>query len=169
MKKNILKFNPCTTTWSEVLNNPKDIEITQINTGDFIVKKNTMIMTDDTSDVRLPVYCYLIKHKNRHYLIDTGLDMAFQKKEYGSQKSFMGISKGRKGYQSKNQSISEYLKQNDIKLDGIFISHLHFDHTAGLLDLDEYNSCIMAQTEPYDETPPAHYGDYLRISKNIIS
>lgn len=157
-------------TWREILNRRSEIELFQINTGTFHVKKNTMIMGSEVTDIKIPIYCYLLKHKKGNYLIDTGIDMSFQKKEYGSQIPSMDPDKVCKGHQQKGQSAAEYLEKNNIKIDGIFISHLHFDHTAGLIDLPQYKSVIMASSEPICEPYPPYYGDYFKHIKeyNLI-
>ncbi|MCK5128468.1 MAG: MBL fold metallo-hydrolase [Clostridiales bacterium] len=167
MIETIMKFSKTEKSWDEILRTPCNILVDKIFTGYVTVKKYHMIKTHEKSDVKMPVYCYIIRHKSGNYLIDAGLDMSHQTQEYGMQrglfKNFLACS----ATQEKGDSIGEYLKNNNIKLKGIFITHMHFDHTAGLIDLPEYDRIIMSKDEPKKEHKPFLYGDYFRHIKHI--
>ena len=120
METEILKYKPINKTWSEVFSAPCDISVQKILTGYVKVKKYNIIKTKDKSYLRLPVYCYILKHESGSYLIDAGLDTSHQQKEYGRQKGLFKSLSACKATQNKNQSIAEYLKEQDIILKGIF-------------------------------------------------
>jgi len=67
--------------------------------------------------IRIPVFCFLVKHKRGNVLIDTGFSANFQKTWGKRLKFFKPILE---------TDIVEYLKNT--KIDYIINTHLHIDH-----------------------------------------
>lgn len=162
MKKEILSFAPCNKTWSEILQSPSEIKVDEVLTGYVNVKKNTIIKTMEKADLNLPIYAFIIRHPKGNYLIDAGLDKSFYNNKLGSQKGLIKHFVGCPCKIDDGQTIAEYLDKHKIKLDGIFLSHLHFDHIAGLLDMSEYHTCMVGEGEKYYEAKPLYYGNQLK-------
>lgn len=167
MKKTVRIHKDTKKSWEQILKNPCDITVQEVFTGYVTVKKSFMIKTDEKADVKMPIYCFIIKHESGNYLIDAGIDKSHQYKEYGKQRGLLKNIKACKATQNEGESIGEYLKKNDIKLSGIFVTHMHFDHIAGLIDMPEYDKIIMSENEPYKENKPFVYGNYFKHIKQI--
>lgn len=147
----------------EALNSIQKVSLNRIITGKVIVAKSGMEKTKSKSTEELPVYSYLVHHeKHGDFLIDAGLDESFMSKPYGSQKGLAKKWIDIKAYQREGESIKNYLQSSDIKINNVFLSHLHFDHIAGLMDIDSIKSCIIGKGEKYNQHKPFHYGTQLK-------
>jgi glyoxylase-like metal-dependent hydrolase (beta-lactamase superfamily II) len=162
MIKETMYFAPCNKTWSEILQNPSNIRVEEVLTGYVYVKKNTIIKTKERVNLKLPIYAFVIKHPKGNYLVDVGIDKSFYHNKLGSQKGIIKHFLACPCEIGDGQTIAEYLEKQDIKLDGIFLSHLHFDHIAGLIDMPEYTTCMVGEGEKYYEEKPLYYGDQLK-------
>lgn len=133
--------------------NQKKIEIIPIDTGRIQIKDChfTNCLTDDSSYPRrllsvvsssepaiekLPIYSFLIKHPQGNFLIDTGGDI-----DWDNEESWECSARGK--FLSKkiakvevrpDQDILNNLKKYNVidSIEGIVITHGHFDHTANL-------------------------------------
>jgi glyoxylase-like metal-dependent hydrolase (beta-lactamase superfamily II) len=59
-------------------------------------------------------------------------------------KSYLG-----KGSQEPNTHIAAILDQENIQLEGVFLTHLHTDHTAGIVDLPKDIPYVAGKNERY--------------------
>ena len=147
----------------EALNSKQRVELTRIITGQVIVTKCGMENTKSKDTETLPVYSYVIHHeKHGNFLIDAGLDESFISKPYGSQNGLIRNFVANKAYQHEGESIKSYLQSNNIEIGGVFLSHLHFDHIAGLLDMDNIKTCIVGKGEKYNKFKPLYFGNQLK-------
>jgi N-acyl homoserine lactone hydrolase len=69
--------------------------------------------------IRLPVFCFLVKHKKGNVLVDTGFSMDF-KDSWGKRLGFYNPSI--------ETDIVRHLKDRKIKIDFVINTHLHVDH-----------------------------------------
>ena len=69
--------------------------------------------------IKIPVFCFLVKHKKGNVLIDTGFSSEF-KDSWGKRLKFYRPIL--------ENNIVEYLKERKIKIDFIINTHLHIDH-----------------------------------------
>jgi N-acyl homoserine lactone hydrolase len=149
--------------FTENLRSQGNVELKRIVTGTVITTKKGMENTSDKGTQDLPVYVYLIKHpKHGYYLIDAGLDKSFETKGYGTQKGLIRNLVACQAYQEKDQNIAHYLRQNHIDLSGVILSHLHFDHIGGMLDLDTVHDCFVGKGDKYNKNKPLYYFNYLK-------
>ncbi|WP_304125887.1 MBL fold metallo-hydrolase [Methanosphaera cuniculi] len=115
-----------------------------------------------------PVVSHLLFHEDYGYLlIDAGLDETFTNNPYGSQKGIKLKEVGSKFKQNPNTTVSNYIREHNIKLSYIFLTHLHIDHIAGLLNLNDNIPIYFSSLEKSIDVKPYYYGEYLK-NKNTI-
>ena len=148
-------------TWDEVLKNPSDLKVIRLKTGTVTVGKNIQNLLNNENpninkinlkNLSAPVLIYYIKHqKFGDILIDAGFDDTINKntsyKKYPL--TFLIFQKilGFKNIQEKGEDIANLIKKYNIHTKKIFITHLHSDHVAGLLDLPDNIEIIFCENE----------------------
>ena len=153
-------------SWEEVLNHPVSVDLELLDTGSLVVAKSEILnfkhpdakeLTD--GDKELTVFSYLIHHKKLgHYLVDTGLGSSIQRSPHGELKGIL-VKKMLKGFtQEKGKDIAAQLQERGVVPRGIFLTHLHYDHVAGLPDLPASVPCYVAKDE--------HYSNYKFLYEN---
>ena len=169
MKKSIFK------NWDDVFNNPRPITVKSFITGYVMINKRGTLNPDhpkagDIEDelLKVPVLSHWIHHNEfGDYLVDAGLDKSFSLDPYGKMKGiFASLFKkfkinNEEYLQEKNQNIAYYVENNSLKLKGVFLSHLHSDHIAGVRELPKNIPYIIGKSEKYIDHKPFFYGDYL--------
>ncbi len=65
-----------------------------------------------------------------------------------------------RGKQKENTHIGHILSKNNIRLKSVFLTHLHFDHTAGIVELPKNIPYIAGKDEPYMNFTFLFYGDH---------
>ena len=95
--------------------------------------------------IKIPVYCFLVKHEKGNVLIDTGFSKQFEQTWGPRLSSFKPILE---------QDIPEYLK--DIKIDYIINTHLHLDHADNNAAFKD--ATIICQKDEYNlaKNPPQY-------------
>jgi|TARA_B100001971_G_C18227190_1_gene561335 glyoxylase-like metal-dependent hydrolase (beta-lactamase superfamily II) len=108
--------------------------------------------------VKIPVYCFLVRHPKGNVLIDTGFSINFEK-TWGKRLNFF------KPILEKD--IVEYLKNT--KIDFIINTHLHIDHSENNPAFE--NAEIIVQKEEFEFAcnPPSYqkYAYPYKIDKNL--
>lgn len=163
-------YIPKSTTWEEIFSQPAEIQVTVWNTGQIYIPLSGLINTDDERAAHLKgekrfvdVPAFLVKtQENGTFLIDTGLDSSMGTNRFerihGPVK-YLVIPEAR---QMPGQSIMERIKENKVSIDKVFITHLHFDHTAGLTDLESPFSLIVGKGEEAINVPLLFQTDHLK-------
>ncbi|MGB9937991.1 MAG: MBL fold metallo-hydrolase [Methanobacterium sp.] len=161
--------------FGEIFKNPSSIKVKSFITGYVIINRRGTLNPDhpnagniEYKDLKVSVMSHWIKHpKFGDYLVDAGLDKSYYGDPHGKMKGiFVGIFK-RFGFlseeyiQEKNQNIAHHLKENSINLKGVFLSHLHSDHVAGVRELPKDIPYVIGKGEKYINHKPFVYGDYL--------
>jgi glyoxylase-like metal-dependent hydrolase (beta-lactamase superfamily II) len=112
--------------------------------------KHELAQDIDDEPVEIPVIVGLIQHQALGaYLIDAGLDASYAHKPYGSMKGILVKPFLGRGTQEPNTHIAAILKRENIDVQGVWLTHLHFDHTAGILDLPKDIPYVVNKDEPY--------------------
>jgi len=156
--------------WKDVLSNPSHISIDIIKTGCLEISNHLFMNLRHSNakgiqkeKITVPVYCYLICHAEQgNYLVDAGLDDAFQGNTHGSirgplKKLFWPLE----SFQEPGQDIGSQLKEKDINVKGVFITHLHSDHIAGIRHLSKDIFLVLGKGEPVYSCGPLFCHDHL--------
>ena len=144
-------------SWEEILSNPQPITIRTYSTG---VMQTTLsaimnLKHEDAQDIEdasieIPVNVGIIQHQEfGAYLIDAGLDKSYVHSQHGTIRGLMVESYLGKGSQEPNTHIAAILDQEGIRLEGVFLTHLHQDHTAGIVDLPKDIPYVAGKNERY--------------------
>ncbi len=144
-------------SWDGIFSSPQPISIHTYSTG--------MMQTDlsgimnlahekaaDIEDVvvEIPVTTSIIHHQELGaYLIDAGLDSSYTNNPYGTTRGILVKGFLGKGSQEPNTSIAAILERKNIQLQGIWLTHLHPDHTAGIVDLPKHIPYVVGEGERY--------------------
>ena len=148
---------PAYHSWEDILSHPQPITIRTYSTG---INQTTLggIMNlehekaQNIADkvIDIPVNVGLVQHQDfGAYLIDAGLDASYVDNPYGTNKGIMVEPYLAKGSQEPNTHIAAILEQEKIQLQGVWLTHLHMDHTAGIVDLPKDIPYVAGKNERY--------------------
>ncbi|MEH0158432.1 MBL fold metallo-hydrolase [Limibacter armeniacum] len=162
-------------SWDEILNSsPLIDQFKVLNTGSVKVPLSGMLNTDklsETHDLKeflwVDVFVFLFHHTDRGwFMIDTGLDSTFQ--EDGNIKGFLATNFIIESKQQKSQNIAAQLKRENKDVKGIFFTHLHGDHTAGLPELNSSIPKYIGKGEEYLDIPLLYHANHLTSNSQLI-
>ena len=163
--------------WDKILSNPKKIKSLVINTGQlhianwfFLNMGHPNAKSLKKEKIRVPVYCNLIQHSTYgDYIVDAGLDRSFQQDTHGNIRGLLRkIMWPLNSYQEKGQDIETQLSKMNIDLKGIFFTHLHIDHVAGMQHLTKTIPIVVGKGEPYHSFGPFFYQDHFEGVEKIF-
>lgn len=148
---------PAYHSWEEILSNPQPITIRTYSTGVMETTRSAIMNLEheeaqDIEDeaIKIPVNVGIIQHQEfGAYLIDAGLDESYVHRQHGTIRGLMVESYLGKGSQEPNTHIAAILDQGGIRLEGVFLTHLHQDHTAGIVDLPKDIPYVAGKHERY--------------------
>jgi glyoxylase-like metal-dependent hydrolase (beta-lactamase superfamily II) len=143
--------------WEEILSNPKPLSIRTHSTGVMQTTLSAIMNLEheeaqdiEDASIGIPVNVGIIQHQEfGAYLIDAGLDKAYVHNPHGTIRGLMVESYLGKGSQEPNTHIAAILDQENIQLEGVFLTHLHQDHTAGIVDLPKDIPYVAGMNERY--------------------
>ncbi len=155
--------------WDEILSHPKPVTVNTYSTG---IRQTTLSglmnldheLAQDIEDelIEIPVLVTLIQHQELGpYLIDAGQDSSFVDHPYGNMKGILVKKKLAKGFQEPNTHVAAILNRENIDIQGVFLTHLHPDHTAGILELPKDIPYVMGKGEFYPNIAFFIRGDHL--------
>ena len=160
-------------SWEQVFKRSAPIKMERFDTGSVLAKKSGVLnlkhpkakgMPDEL--IEFKVFAYLIHHeKFGDYLVDAGLDASIQENPYGNVKGIFG----KKIFysQKKEMDVESRLKKRNIMPKGIFLTHLHYDHTSGLLRLPLSIQCYIGRNETYMNYKFIYENDCLKGFNNL--
>lgn len=160
-------------TWEDIFSSPKRIEflpiLTGVTTGDkYLVLDPSDPNIDKIEDRfgEIPILAYWLKHPQEgNFLIDAGLSKMFKNK--GNYNDFMSSilsSMHVKTSQANHKSAFESMSQRKEKLNGIFFTHLHADHTSGTADFADDITLFFGKNE-LDSMATMTSGNHLKGKK----
>lgn len=176
MKREIFKVKRSSfKDWNELFKNPCPITVKSFITGYVMINKKGTLNPDHPNAgniedelLKVPILVHWIHHSQfGDYLVDAGLDHSYYQNPHGNIKGIFAWLFKRLGhvdeyFQEKNQNIGYHLKKNSVNLKGVFLSHLHSDHIAGVRDLPKDIFYVVGKDEKYTNHKPLFYGDYLK-------
>ena len=162
-------------SWAEILNSSPLIDgFKVLNTGSAQVPLSGMLNTAKLSEnhdfkdfMWVDVYVFLFHHTERGwFMIDTGLDSIFR--EGGNIRGVMASNYIIQSKQRKGQNIAAELKRENRQIQGIFFTHLHGDHTAGLPEIPDSIPKYVGKGEEYLDIPLFYDPNHLTSSSQLI-
>ncbi len=161
--------NPSFNNWEDILSHPKPITVQTYSTGKMQIELSAFMnlkhdQAQDIEDelVEFPVTVNIIQHQELGaFLIDAGLDASYANNPHGTMKGILVKSILGKGSQEPDTHIAAIQKRENIHLQGVWLTHLHFDHTAGVLDLPKDIPYYIGKDERYTNFTFFMQGDHL--------
>ncbi len=143
-------------SWEEIFASPKPISIETYSTGNMETDLSGIMNLDhpgaagiEDEVVNIPVTVSVVQHQEQGaYLIDAGLDASYVHNPYGTVKGLMAKNLGR-GSQEPNTHIAAILQREGIQIKGVWLTHMHPDHTAGIIDLPKDIPYVVGEGERY--------------------
>jgi glyoxylase-like metal-dependent hydrolase (beta-lactamase superfamily II) len=165
---------PAYHSWEDILSHPQPITIRTYSTGMMTTLLSGIMnlehsQAQDIKDelVQYPVNVNLIQHQELgSYLIDAGLDASYVHNPLGSMKGIMVKGRLGRATQDPNTDIATILDREKVRIEGVFLTHMHFD-TAGILDLPKDIPYFVSEDEPYQNFRFFFHGDHFAGVKEI--
>lgn len=150
--------------WKEVFQHSRPVTLEVFITGTVAINRKGSVnpahpraASVEEEELEVPILAYWIHHEKKgDYLLDAGLDASYYGDLYGGLEG----SEVDQFHQEKDENIAYHLKARGIRLEGVFFSHLHADHTAGQRELPKDIPYVVAKGE-YDDYYPELHGDFL--------
>jgi N-acyl homoserine lactone hydrolase len=170
MESTFPSMKPAYENWEDLFGNPLDLKPHRLCTGIFETQyKRIVTYTKRSPRTPLPtkifkggVYVYVITHPNHGSIaIDAGLDKSFQNRSYGSMKGLLTPLMKDTFHQKPTEYLPDLLNALGVTLKRICFTHLHFDHTAGLLDLPKDIALVWGVEEKDTQNKPFLYQHHL--------
>jgi len=165
-------------TWDEVLKKPSSITVTTFDTGEIKMDQaqnldpnNSKIKSFQHGDEPLPVLAHLLHHdRYGDFLIDTGFGDSFSANppfgNYSDPMRLLNWVSGIKNGQQSGHNIAAQLKRHEVHLNAVFFTHLHPDHTAGVVELPQNIDYVFGKKENWF-LARAFIGDHFDGKKNL--
>lgn len=133
------------STWEEILARPRPVTVEVLVTGTvdgdrLVVLDQSDPNIEELGDPHTPstVSAYWVHHSTEgDYLIDAGLARAFAR-EGGNYTALLRLILaliGAENHSTDGADVASQLRSRDISPRAVFLTHLHGDHTSGLVDL----------------------------------
>lgn len=117
---------------------------------------------DVAESINVEVYAHWLRHpKIGDIFIDTGLDVRFRDSERGSLKGLISPWIVEDSVQLVGQDISSQIKENDIDVKMVFLTHVHGDHSSGLPVLPLNTPIVLGKDESLHQYPLIMYNDHF--------
>lgn len=150
-------------SWDEILKNPCDITVRSFQTGAVVINMvgtinphHPLAADIQEEELEVPILAHWVHHEEKgDFLIDAGLDASYIKDPYGG---LVGSSVDE--FKLDDENIAHHIQENCIKIETVFLSHLHADHAAGVRELPSDIPYVIAKGE-YDLYQPEIHGDFL--------
>lgn len=162
--------------WESVFKNPAPVEIKTLRTGTIISKvsgilnlKNKNAVNLKDSIVKMPVLAHILHHKKcGNYLIDTGFDSSFSKEIGGNFKGILKRFYFKNCYiqEKSSEGIEKQLKEEQINLNGVFLTHFH-EHSSASPSLPDEIPFIYGEGEAEINFFPLIYSRFLKNKINL--
>ncbi|MFC1959124.1 MBL fold metallo-hydrolase [Chloroflexota bacterium] len=153
----------------DILAHPQPITIRTYSTGTMQTTLSGIMNLEhekaqniEDEVIEIPVNVNLIQHEDfGAYLIDAGLDKSYVDNPHGTIKGLLVEGYLGKGSQEPNTHIAAILDNEGIQLQGVWLTHLHMDHTAGIVDLPKDIPYVVGKNERYANFRFFMHSDHL--------
>ena len=168
--------------WEPLLQQQGVIKMKTLNTGEVYVPAGKMLNlerpganalraeTGETEQIlELQVFAHWIKHPQRgDFLIDSGFDESFTHRSRGNitgllVSTFMSDTAQRRGRDTRSQ-----VDAAGANIQGVFFTHLHGDHTAGVAGLPFVKQFVIGKGEKYHDVPLIFSGKHLAEVETLL-
>ena len=134
-----------TSALLSVIDVPGPLEVETVSSADWVVDRGGLIDLDDprakaaglkAGDEPIQVFFHVIRHPTRGtFIVDSGMERALR--DAPEKAALRGLVTR---FMKRDQlhirvALGDWLAAHDNKLDGVFMTHLHLDHIAGLPDV----------------------------------
>ena len=163
------------TDWSEVFARPAPATLESVATGELIVRLSGMVDLSDPKasslkegSPRVAVYAHIIRHERLgDFVVDSGLDRGYARRKSGSVRGLAAPFLPIPGYQAERADLRSRLDALGSTPVRIFYTHLHFDHSAGALDMPKDTVHVAGAGEPEFGIPLLAQGRFFRHAEAI--
>jgi glyoxylase-like metal-dependent hydrolase (beta-lactamase superfamily II) len=129
--------------WDEAFSKPAPATLESFTTGELIVRLSGMVDLKapqaaalEDKNARVPVYAHLVRHeKLGDFVVDPGLDRGYARSKAGSVRGLVAPILPIPGFQAEGEDLRSRLDALGSTPKIVFYTHLHFDHSAGALDM----------------------------------
>lgn len=164
-----LKGQEPTIEWESVKKGTAKLKLKTLVTGSVTVPVSGMLNLDDPKtdplqkgSMEVEVFAHWIRHPVKgDFLIDTGLDARFRNTKRGSLKGLIAPWIVEDSQQQAGQDILSQLKQNQVDLKGVFLTHVHGDHSSGIPVLPVGIDITLGKNESLHQYPFIMYNDHF--------
>lgn len=160
--------------WEEIFANNSSIdEFKVLKTGEVKIPRSGALNAEKLGNETgtkeqfwVDVFVFMFHHKGMGwYMIDTGLDSTYQQE--GNIKGFLASNYIIQSKQKSGQNISSQLQRENKEIQGIFFTHLHGDHTAGMPEIDRSIPKYVGKGDEYLDIPFLYHSNHL-TSKSML-
>ena len=157
-------------SWSEIFQNPRDLTLDSIKTGTVNINRRGTINPEHPGAgyigdevLTVPIMSHLVHHGELgNFLLDAGLDKLYSYDSYGGIKGEFADE----FFQEKNENIKFQVDIRNIYLNGVFLSHFHADHIAGIRELPKNILYLIGKGE-IEQYQPEIYDKFLKGVETI--
>ena len=145
------------TTWEEILARPRPVTVEVLLTGTVAGDRSVVLDKSDPNIAKLgdhhapsTVSAYWVHHPAEgDYLIDAGLSRAFVRAggNYTSLLRVMLALFGAEGRSADGADVASQLRSRGSSPRAVLLTHLHGDHTSGLVDLPRAVPAVFGRGE----------------------
>ncbi len=149
-----------------LVDQPGPLEVETVVSANWVVDRSKIINLEhpaaiaaglEDGDEPIQVYFHVLRHPTRGtFLIDTGVERALKNDPahaafHGFIASYMHMEK-----MDVVHPLGDWLQEHNVRLDGVFFTHLHLDHVTGLPD-------VPLGTPLYAGPSEAHHRGFLNV------
>jgi Zn-dependent hydrolases, including glyoxylases len=156
--------------WDDIFSRPALATLESVSTGELIVRLSGMVDLGASEaaglrdgNERVPVYAHIVRHKALgDFVIDAGLDRGYARRKSGSVRGLAAPFFPIPGFQAEGEGLRSRLDAIGSTPKRVFYTHLHFDHSAGALDLPPGIPQVVGLGEPEFGIPLLAVGRFFR-------
>ena len=145
----------------KLLMQPGPVELESVNSADWSAPLAGLVNLSNPTAMEaglnnreepIQVYAHVLKHPQRgNFLVDTGIAQKLYDNPREAGLSWLIVKVMRIEKMTLNKSTAAILRDLPGKLSGVFFTHMHFDHIAGMPDIPNDVPLYIGRTEASDK------------------